>query len=276
MNLNFRNLEADCVVNKTVVNKTVVKAMSRLFLNCAAALFFSILSTASSIASPILVSNYSFESPATTSLTHGNAPGWTQLNNGGQGGVYNPYEYVSDDRFYIGANSTTDPANGGSGFLGIVGENVGYSFNNGPGGGFRQTLAATVAADTVYTLTVSVGNRAQIHGEGPFAGSLIELIAGNTVIASSTDNVGPTVGSFQDQVTISANSNTFADLIGDQITIMLLTTNALRSGIATDWDNVRLDAASQSTVPEPSTLILLAVGSVGFVINQHRRRRRAA
>ncbi len=52
-----------------------------------------------------------------------------------------------------------------------------------------------------YTLTVEDGNRNGTNAGG-FAGSLIELLAGSTVIASSTDTVGPNPGTFRDQVAL--------------------------------------------------------------------------
>ncbi len=115
--------------------------------------------------------------------------------------------------------------------------------------------------NTAYTFTVEVGNRNGTNAGG-FAGSLIELLAGSTVIASSTDTVGPTAGTFHDQVALLANSNVDSALVGQTLSIAILTTNGAALNRSTDWENVRLDA-SPAAVPEPSSLILCGLGALG-------------
>ena len=157
-------------------------------------------------ADQIAIVNQGFETPATITAT---APtGWTSVNTGATGftGSYNPYEFGGGNVYYTGANATTDPANGGSGYPGIFGENLAYATNVGAGSGLQQTLSATFQVNTGYTLTVDVGNRNGTIAGG-FAGSLIELLAGSTVIASSTDTVGPTAGTFRDQIAALSGSN---------------------------------------------------------------------
>ncbi len=225
-------------------------------------------------ANPITVFNQGFELPSTTSTAA--ATGWTFLNPGtnGLGGAYNPYESGGGNVYYTGANATTDPANGGAGYPGIFGENLGYATNVSAASGLQQTLSASLAANTTYTFTVEVGNRNGTNAGG-FAGSLIELLAGSTVIASSTDTVGPTAGTFRDQVAVLANSNSFSALIGQTLSIEILTTNAAALNRATDWDNVRLDGTLMpGAVPEPASIAMLGTGIVaalGFV-----RRRKGA
>jgi hypothetical protein len=223
-------------------------------------------------AGAILVPNSSFESPATTAL---DVPDdWTLSTSNGDVGAYNPYEFRDGDAFYLGANPSTDPANGGTGFPGIDGEDLAYVAAENPGSGLSQTLAATLTANTVYTLTVTEGARNGTAGSPfVFLGSTIELLAGTTVIASATDTIGPAAGSFENQIAISPNSSLLPSLLGENLTIELLTTNASSSYGATDWDNVRLDA---STVPEPPALLTgataLIIALVAFAMRRFQRR----
>jgi hypothetical protein len=212
-------------------------------------------------AASITVPNFSFETPATTGQVVTN--NWVQVNEPTTTpDAYNPYQNEGGNAFYTGANPVTDPASGGTGYPGIVGENLGFIFaqvgGTQPGTGLMQTLSATLQPGMQYTLTVAEGNR---NGTvmGGFLGSEIILVAGTTVIASATDTGGPAAGSFKDEVATLANSSAFPSLIGQPLVIELLTTNAGTSngtvGPATDWDNVRLTATS---VPEPASLVLLA------------------
>jgi hypothetical protein len=221
-------------------------------------------------AGAIYVPNYSFESPATTSL---DVPDdWTLSTSDGSVGQYNPYEFRGGDAFYLGANPTSDPANGGSGYPGIDGENLAYVAADNPGSGLSQTLAATLTANTVYTLTVTEGARNGTAGSPfVFLGSTIELLAGSTVIASATDIVGPGAGNFKDQIAVSLDSSLFPSLLGENLTIELLTTNAATFYGATDWDDVRLNASS---VPEPSSLLIGSTAAIiGFIALALRRLR---
>ena len=211
-------------------------------------------------AESISVPNQGFEDPATTTLVLTSS--WVKVNNSASVNAYNPYQFNGGNAYYVGANRTTDPANGGSGYPGIGGENLAFVYQQAAGAGMSQMLSATLAANTTYTLTVAEGARNGSFG-GPFSGSTIELLAGTTVIASSTDNVGPTPGTFVDQTATLANSSLYSSLVGQPLTIELLTSLPFtRANQATDWDNVRLDAVSAApAVPEPSSLSLLLAGA---------------
>jgi hypothetical protein len=244
---------------KLVLAATLVLAAARLFI-------------ASAYATQIPVVNSGFETPATISAT---APtGWTVFNSGSGGaiGSYNPYEFGGGNVYYTGANPITDPNNGGSGYPGIFGENLGYAFNVGAGSGLEQTLSATFLADTSYTFTVDEGNRNGTDAGG-FAGSLIELLAGSTVVASSTDTVGPTAGTFRDQVATLSNSDSFSALFGQTLSIDILTTNPAALDRASDWDNIRLAASAQTTaVPQPTPVAMGAIGILAILGFAWRRK----
>jgi hypothetical protein len=228
---------------------------------------------ASAYANPVTIVNSGFETPATHTTA---APtGWTSVNTGATGlvGSYNPYTLGGGNVYYTGANSTTDPANGGSGYPGIFGENLGFATDVSAGSGLEQTLSATFLANTAYTLTVQEGNRNGTSAGG-FAGSVIQLLAGSTVIASSTDTAGPTAGTLHDQVALLANSNIDSALFGQTLSINILTTNAAAVNRGSDWDNVRLDATTVAVaVPLPPAAgtgaLLLAMLGLGW------RRRKA-
>jgi hypothetical protein len=214
-------------------------------------------------AGAVTVTNPGFEDPTTGVGTVSVPTGWQ---NSATAATYNPYEFRGDNDYYIGANSTSDPANGGSGYPGISGENLGYDFNGAAGDGLSQQLAATLQAGTSYTLTVTELAR---NGLLPstFAGSEIDLLAGDTVIASAVDNAGPTPGTAADQVAFLADSDTVAALIGQQLTVRLTTTLAYTgtNNIATDWDNVRLDAESATPEPGGAIPVVLGLGLAGIL-----------
>ncbi len=209
-------------------------------------------------AGAVTITNSGFEDPGTGVGTTAVPTGWQAS---ATAVAYNPYEFNGDDAYYTGANHTSDPTNGGSGYPGISGEELAFDFDGVAGSGLSQLLAATLQAGTSYTLTVTELSR---NGTLPetFAGSEIDLLAGTTVIASAIDNVGPTPGTGADQVAFLADSDTVTALIGQQLTIRLTTTlDFTGANIATDWDNVRLDAETAvSATPEPGGAIPVVLG----------------
>jgi hypothetical protein len=118
------------------------------------------------------------------------------------------------------------------------------------GGTISQTLTATLQTNTKYTLGVHVGRRQNVA----FAGYNIELLAGNTVLASD-NSVTPAAGSFG-YVTVDYTSG--ISVTPGQALQIRLTSN----GIQTNFDNITLDAAS---IPEPSAILgLLGFGLLGI------------
>lgn len=131
-----------------------------------------LLSAGASYASSIKVkvTNPGFEVDKLTNgdLTINSITGWTAVNNGGNGGIYNP-----TDSQYTGASSLT------SIFTAAQGQNVAYT----NGRTIEQTLKATFKPRLVYTLSVDVGRRLDVPF--PSTGAVIQLLAGDTVIASA-------------------------------------------------------------------------------------------
>lgn len=227
------------------------------------------------IAGSISVPNHSFEDPVTTGMIGFHT--WTRIGGGGgDPGEYNPYEFLQPgpNTYYVGANPSTDPAKGGAGYAGIDGENLAFAFQSPVGSGFQQTLSTVFTAHTSYTLTVAEGRRNGTQA-APTLGSMIELLAGNTVVASSIDNVGPAPGTFFDQTAYLASSDSFSSLYGEALTIRIVTTLPYTTRYqATDWDNVRLDSVGPTeAVPEPTTLALLVSGAVAMFAYRLKRRK---
>lgn len=107
-----------------------------------------------------------------------------------------------------------------------------------------QTLTDVLAANTTYTLQVDVGDQleyANFQMEG-FPGYRIELLAGDTVLATDLDSLSIEEGSFQ-TTTLTYTSPSDAPNLGSSLEIRL--TNLLQGpGFEVDFDNVRLDASS--------------------------------
>ena len=241
---------------------------------CVVFLMFVLIQARLATANSIDVPNHSFENPVTTHII--GFQSWTRIGgNGANPGEYNPYEYFQpgSNTYYVGANPSTDPAKGGLGYPGIDGENLAFAFETPTGSGFQQTLNAVFTADTSYTLTVAEGRRDGSQA-APTLGSMIELLAGNTVVASSIDNSGPAPGTFADQTAYLARSDSFSSLYGEALTIRVVTTLPFTTQYqATDWDNVRLESVGPAdTVPEPTTFALLFFGSLTMFAYRLQRR----
>jgi hypothetical protein len=187
----------------------------------------------------LTVANNSFETPVVTAPSGsisatGLVGGWTFA--GGAQGFFNP-----------SLGETLSPGFGyGPSPVLPDGNQVAYS----NGGTISQTLTATLQTNTKYTLGVYVGRRQNVA----FAGYNIELLAGNTVLASN-NSVTPAAGSFG-YVTVDYTSG--ISVTPGQALQIRLTSN----GVQTNFDNITLDAAS---IPEPSAILgLLGFGLLGI------------
>lgn len=192
---------------------------------------------------PITVLNPSFESPFSgviscglnCSYNVGAVPNWTTT---GNTGVFHP------SALYLNLPLPN-------------GVQTGYS----NGGTLSQTLAATLQANTVYTLTVDVGRRL----DQAFPGASITLLAGITVLGTTAALV-PTPGNFL-PVGVTYTSLVSDPLIGQNLRIVLTS-----NGVQINFDNVRLDAVPVFTpVPEPSSWALLLPGLASLLAYQRRK-----
>ena len=210
-------------------------------------LFLSILvlgfTTAPAFADNITVQNFSFETslppiynvPGVGTWNNGPIPGWTIT--GGVAGSWQP---------------------GPTAFSSVPDGSM-VAFSNG--GSISQVLSSSLAANTLYTLSVGVGNRLDAVVNNLATTYIIQLFAGNTLLNSTTgSNTTIPLGTFFDA---SFNYVSGVTLPAGDLSIVL---NSV--GAQTDFDNVRLVAAP---VPEPGSLALLAAG-LGFAFFVFRRR----
>lgn len=132
-----------------------------------------------------------------------------------------------------------------------------------------QTLADVLTSNTLYTLTVAVGNRNDVT----MASYLFTLEAGSTVIAtaSAPPNTIPADGDMDD-VTISYTALAGDPLLGQALTIRLSHVLGTGDNHAL-YDNVRLDASpvTSGTVPEPSSILLLSAGLAAAALRQRAK-----
>lgn len=87
--------------------------------------------------------------------------------------------------------------------IGADGQNVAFLFNNGgPSESvtLRQTMSAVVAPSSEYVLRVAIGRflPGQPYAFSTWGGFRMEILAGDTVIASAANTVSPATGTFTD------------------------------------------------------------------------------
>jgi PEP-CTERM motif len=198
-------------------------------------------------ANSIPIQNFSFETTnplniscgAGCAYNNGPIPGWTTT--GGQQGTWQP----------------------SSAYFTSVPDGSLVAFSNG--GTISQTLSDSLLANTLYTLTVAVGNRLDTVTGGFATTYIIQLFAGNTLLNSITgSNTTIPLGTFMD---VSFNYLSGNTLPSGNLSIVLSSV-----GPQSDFDNVRLTATSAATsVSEPGSLTLLAAG-LGLALFVFRRR----
>ena len=135
--------------------------------------------------------------------------------------------------------------------------------------GLSQILSSTLAANTLYTLKVDIGNidfdTSPVDYSG-FPGYEVQLVAGGNVLA--TENaLNPADGTFATSV-LSFLAPANSSNLGDALEIRLINRNAA-PGTEVLFDNVRLDATS---VPEPASVLgLLAFGAIGATLTRKKK-----
>lgn len=203
----------------------------------------------------ILISNFSFESgPASGCPTAWLCADFT-------GGSYTP----TTTQYPIGSNGLT----GGK----IVPDGTQAAFMQAGGSNSQritETTTATFVAGQTYTLTAWAGWRADFAtagGGSAWGNSTLQLLAGPnsltaTVVATQLVSPDPTPGHWvQETLTYTATATDAGKFIGVGL---LGATNGNRVQI--NWDDVTL------TVPEPSTLLLLAMGFGSFALTRRKRK----
>jgi hypothetical protein len=213
----------------------------------AVAVLVSILFSSTVFAVPITVVNPSFEvdNPGPGVASSGPTFGW-----GGVGHL---------DRTAGAFNTEIEPTPDGA-----DAERLGWSNGGTP----TQVLTSLLAANTVYTLTVDVGDRTNLT----FAGAVLNLGTGAgvgnnllpaVVVSNTTPNNTPNAGDGWQTWQSTFTTGAAPPNLGQPLRIDL----AGVSGIQTLFDNVRLDA---SPVPEPAVSSLIAI-VFGAVMCRRRR-----
>lgn len=237
-------------------------------------------------AEAIVVINPGFEDISGEStyneFTFGPLNGWS---------LYDPHNITgggAGPEFYLGTLAPTSIASQ----PGVIqyfpegapqGDRVGIVFNDSATGGagewgFEQVLVATLQANVHYTLQVQVGNimsgtsvdNTPFNLEG-FPGYRIELVAGGEVIGFDENTLDIGEGEFG-LSTISFTTGANPDHLNEQLAIRLINLNIVdsdspSSDLEVDFDDVRLTAEA---VPEPSSVALLAIGSLLLATRRRR------
>lgn len=145
--------------------------------------------------------------------------------------------------------------------------------------GVEQQLAATLQADTHYTLSVEVGNIASCAGlvspyldfydlDG-FPGYRVQLLAGGVLLAEDAGALSPAEGVFE-TATLELVTDGAPAQQGQPLSIRLLNRHQADvpgvTGLEVDFDDVRLDAAPVAQVPVApwaGAVLALALGGSG-------------
>ena len=132
---------------------------------------------------------------------------------------------------------------------------------------FFITLGEVVTAGTKYDLTVDVGQTDNFTGSTGTI-RLYGSDAGFGTALAELSGIAPPQNGFLNDVLLSYTA-TPADATGQTLGIALIGSG----GIQVRYDDLRLSAtAASSSAPEPSTLILAALGFVGLMASRRRKR----
>ncbi len=208
-------------------------------------------------AAPIPVSNFSFEDPnLTDGQANGVMPGWTFT---GAAGEFDPQsaQFAGTD----GDNVNTGGTLPDGGQVAII-----TTYFGGVLGGAFSQIVGTVAADTVYTLTVGIGRRADLQ-TGAWS---IELLAGATTIAIDSDVSGPGGGTVVDHSAIAGPFAVGNAFVGQSLSIRISASNVSENTATAQnvFDDVRLTAE----IPEPASAMGVAAAAMMGGLARRRRR----
>jgi hypothetical protein len=219
---------------------------------------------------PIAVPNFSFESPAVADgFFSGVTPNWSLASFSGASPNAGAADPTAARYASAGGNDgpLPSPAQGGQALLiELVGST--------PSSATVKTSAAvaTTQTNTVYDLTVAIGNPLGAFALNPGTVGVRLLADGIAVANTSFDGAtGIPDGTFLD-----VSLQFLSTVAGQDLTIELFQSKAGATGTSAHFDNVRLEATSVapppgSAVPEPSALALVALGGIGLVAITRRR-----
>jgi HpiC1 cyclase/PEP-CTERM motif len=238
----------------------MMRSVASVVVVAIAALAFSLPANAASIP----VANNSFETP--------NVGGGFQDNNGIAVGTSLPN--MSDSWYYLGGFSANGSPVGVENTAGNGGQTGGDGAQNAyanVGAALGSANLGTILANTTYNLTAGVTGR--FNGFNSTAGATIALASVASGTAGDTDLANPAnwlASQHIDFATLQAAGSVFTDYqagfttgasggaIGQQLVAVLMSENNPGVNNPIDFDNVRVDAV----VPEPTSMLLLAVGSL--------------
>ena len=209
--------------------------------------------------------NPGFESPEQTNepvpgagfFDFDTPPGWT---------LYDPNGLIPEDASL--ATSFTGDWKPSEAFFPIIpeGDQISSIFIAPPAAGtgevgFFQSSGVTIQPNTTYNLSVAIGNTPGFSGAEifiGFPGYRLELLAGNTVIATDNNTIVVSEGEFE-TATVSYSSSNDDIYLGELLGIRLINSNLnnnsginVGNGVEVNFDNVQLTATS---VPEPLTIL---------------------
>jgi hypothetical protein len=215
---------------------------------------------------------------------------WDAYNAGNGGfGTYPPEAKTpAVDDFYNNTGSVDVPPEGDYVEYTYIGDNFGMGHV-----GLQQTLTATLMANSQYDLSAAVGNLQTatsprtgnfLNFDG-FPGYEIQLLAGETLLASDFTSADPGEGQFEIASLSFTSDNSHLSLIGQALGIRLINQNMDIFGCAesstsndsiceiwnseVDFDNVAL---SVSAVPVPAAVWLFGTALIGLVGFGKRRK----
>lgn len=217
-------------------------------------------------AASVTINNPSFEAPVAASgvngVTLGNGASYdsgvgaiADWTGGGNSGVFNPN---GQTEYYTA-----------TGLAQIDGNQIAYS----NGDTISQTLSATLAANTTYTLSLLVGDRSDVNNSGTvFSYGLYDATT-NTLLAGAVNvtEAAAFTGLKGTFINPTASYTSGLSGVGDTLEIRL---NA--NTVQYDFDNVKLDASSAVPLPASAWSGMALLGGLATYGGIKRIRRQLA